>query len=112
MERITNKYLISPYFLVCRVFQGYVSCKHEDDKVIAFERAGLLFLFNFHPVKSFTDYRIGVEMPGAYKVILNSDDPAFGGFKRIDCSVEHHTFGEGFNGRRHSLMVSYCLSYL
>lgn len=38
---------------------GYVSCKHEDDKVIAFERAGLVFVFNFHNSKSFTDYRIG-----------------------------------------------------
>ncbi|KAL0267822.1 UNVERIFIED_CONTAM: hypothetical protein PYX00_009975 [Menopon gallinae] len=84
---------------------GYVSCKHEDDKVIAFERAELLFLFNFHPTKSFSGYRIGVELPGAYKVVLNSDDPSFGGFDRIDCNIEHHTFDEGFNGRKHSLMV-------
>ena len=26
--------------------QGYVSLKHEGDKVIVFERAGLLFIFN------------------------------------------------------------------
>jgi 1,4-alpha-glucan branching enzyme len=37
---------------------GYVSCKHEDDKTVAFERAGVLFVFNFHPTKSFTDYRV------------------------------------------------------
>lgn len=38
---------------------GFVNLKHETDKVIAFERAGLLFAFNFHPSQSFTDYRIG-----------------------------------------------------
>ena len=28
--------------------QAYISLKHEGDKVIVFERAGLLFIFNFH----------------------------------------------------------------
>jgi len=44
--------------------QAYVSRKHEDDKLIAFERAGLLFVFNLHPTKSFTDYPIGTNIPG------------------------------------------------
>lgn len=79
--------------------------KHEDDKIIAFERAELLFLFNFHPHKSFPDYRIGVELPGDYKVLLNSDDPKFGGFNRIDVSVTHVTSTEGAHGRKHSLLV-------
>lgn len=38
---------------------GYVSWKHEDDKVVVFERCGVVFVFNFHPTKSFSDYRIG-----------------------------------------------------
>ena len=53
----------------------YISCKHEEDKVgllntyritfviscqmLVFERARLVFVFNFHSSKSFTDYRIG-----------------------------------------------------
>ena len=37
---------------------GFVSCQHEEDKVIAFERAGCLFVFNFHTSKSFTDYKV------------------------------------------------------
>jgi 1,4-alpha-glucan branching enzyme len=44
--------------------QAFVSWKHEGDKVIAFERAGLVFVFNFHPTKSFTDYKIGVQTAG------------------------------------------------
>lgn len=51
-----------------KIFQAYVSCKHEDDKVICAERAGLIFVFNFHSNKSFTDYRLGVDAPGDYKV--------------------------------------------
>jgi len=46
--------------------QAYVSRKHEDDKVIVFERAGLIFVFNFNPSKSFTDYKIGVQVDGVY----------------------------------------------
>ena len=37
---------------------AYVSRKHEDDKIIAFERGGHLFVFNFHTSKSFTDYKV------------------------------------------------------
>lgn len=95
------------YWRFCFFFnkQGFVSLKHEDDKTIAFERAELLFLFNFHPQKSFPDYRVGVEIPGSYKILLNSDDPNFGGFNRIDASVIHHTFPEEFNGRKNSVLV-------
>ena len=28
--------------------QAYISLKNETDKVIAFERAGLVWIFNFH----------------------------------------------------------------
>ena len=38
---------------------GYVSTKHQDDKIIVFERANCVFCFNFHHTKSFTDYKIG-----------------------------------------------------
>lgn len=30
---------------------NYVSEKHEDNKVIVFEKGNLLFVFNFHPHK-------------------------------------------------------------
>ena len=39
----------------------FVSWKHEDDKVIVFERAGLVFVFNFHTHKSFSDYKVSYE---------------------------------------------------
>ena len=43
-----------------------MSRKDEGDKVVAFERANLLWIFNFHPTRSFTDYRIGTNTPGKY----------------------------------------------
>ena len=30
---------------------GYVSRKHDGDKLIVFERGGLLWIFNFHPTQ-------------------------------------------------------------
>jgi len=37
--------------------------------VIVFERAGVLFVFNFHVEKSYTDYKVGVNVPGKYPLI-------------------------------------------
>lgn len=84
---------------------AFVTNKNEGDKVIAFERAGLVFVFNFHPNKSFTDYRVAVEHPGVYKVVLDSDDEQFGGHKRIDHNVEYHSQVVPFQGRQNSLQL-------
>jgi len=93
----TYKWLQSP--------QAYVSLKNESDKVIVFERAGLVFVFNFHPTKSFTDYRIGVDVPGEYKVILSSDEKKFGGHERIDLNGRYFTTPMEWNGRNNWLQV-------
>jgi 1,4-alpha-glucan branching enzyme len=85
--------------------QAYISLKHEGDKVIVFERAGLLFIFNFHHTNSYTDYRVGVDEPGTYKIVLNSDRPEFGGFSRIDESVEFFTTDFSWNNRRNFTQV-------
>lgn len=90
--------------------QAYVSLKHELDKVLVFERNGLLFIFNFNPTKSFTDYKVGVETAGKYEIILNSDDAKFGGHDRIKDPVpgkkqEFFTNNDPWNNRANSLMV-------
>ncbi|MBR6351933.1 MAG: alpha amylase C-terminal domain-containing protein, partial [Firmicutes bacterium] len=56
---------------------------HEDDHVIAFERAGLLFVFNFSPDKSYTDYVIPVSRGVDYEVLFSSDDYDYGGYGRV-----------------------------
>ncbi|CAK3854879.1 1,4-alpha-glucan-branching enzyme [Lecanosticta acicola] len=85
--------------------QAYISLKHEGDKVIVFERAGLLWIFNFHPSSSFTDYRVGVEVPGTYRVVLNTDDAAFGGLDRIRNDTRHFTTDFAWNNRKNFLQV-------
>ena len=59
-----------------------LSRMHEDDHVLAFERGGLLFVFNFDPERSYTDYPIPVTKPVDYEIVLASDDGCFGGFGR------------------------------
>lgn len=85
---------------------AYVSLKNQDDKVIAFERNNKLFIFNFHPTNSYTDYRIGLDKPGAYKIILNTDRKEFGGHDRIDESVsKFFTQDLEWNNRKNYLQV-------
>lgn len=64
---------------------------HNDgDQVLAYSRGDLIFVFNFNPVKSFTDY--GFLVPtGSYEVVLNTDDPAFGGNGLTDDTITHFT---------------------
>jgi len=79
--------------------QAYISLKHEGDKVIVFERAGVVFIFNFHPTSSFTDYRIGIQEKGTYRIVLNSDSKEHGGFGRVDDGTRFFTEPEEWNGR-------------
>ncbi|MEI6576082.1 MAG: alpha-amylase family glycosyl hydrolase [Bacteroidota bacterium] len=61
----------------------------EGNKTIVFEKEGLIFVFNFHTTNSIPDYTFYIPEPGKFKLILNSDDPAFGGHGRIDPKVEY-----------------------
>ncbi|MBO5611614.1 MAG: alpha amylase C-terminal domain-containing protein [Prevotella sp.] len=64
---------------------------HDDsDQILAFSRANMVFIFNFSPSKSYTDYGFLVK-EGAYEVVLNTDNKAFGGNGFADDSVTHFT---------------------
>jgi len=73
---------------------------NEGDKTIAFERDNLLFVLNFHPEKSFSDYPIDVS-PGTYRLILNTDNPRFGGHDIIkgEQLFETREFHDGEHSR-------------
>lgn len=73
--------------------------------MIVFERAGLLFIFNFHPTKSFADYRVGVEEAGEYGVALSSDEKRFGGFDRIDLKGTYITTDLEWHNRKNFVQV-------
>ena len=64
---------------------------HNDgDQILAYSRGDLLFVFNFSPNRSFTDYGFIVPQ-GSYKVVLNTDSSLFGGHDLADDSVRHFT---------------------
>ncbi|MCK5066349.1 MAG: alpha amylase C-terminal domain-containing protein [Bacteroidales bacterium] len=88
------------------IYSGY--CMHvktdQADLVIAFERHGLLFVFNFHPNNSYTDYGLAVDA-GKYTTLLSSDQPEFGGFGRYDTAVVHRTQVELSFGLKQNLKL-------
>jgi 1,4-alpha-glucan branching enzyme len=78
--------------------------EHSDDKVLAFERAGLLFAFNFHPQASYTDYRVDAPA-GKYRLIFDSDAPDYGGHNRLTPGQAHFTLGTPAGSQRSCLRL-------
>merc|ERR1719219_1680449 len=77
--------------------------KDNGDKVMAFERGDLLFVFNFHPTNSYTDYRIGHQWNEGMRVVLDSDEGRFGGHQRLDWGhTNSHVLGAAWDNRYHS----------
>ena len=60
---------------------------NEPDKVLAFMRGSLLFVFNFHPTRSYTDYGVLVPPASDWKHLFDTDEPRFGGQGRIQPDV-------------------------
>ncbi|KAK8495853.1 hypothetical protein V6N13_103341 [Hibiscus sabdariffa] len=75
-----------------------VSCADEENKVIVFERGDLVFVFNFHPEKTYDGYKVGCDLPGKYRVALDTDAWEFGGHGRVAHDVDHFTSPEGIPG--------------
>jgi 1,4-alpha-glucan branching enzyme len=66
---------------------------HEDDRILAFERGRLLFVFNFHELQAKTNLLFAVT-PGKYVERLSSDETAFAGKGNLCVGVppvEHFT---------------------
>ncbi len=63
----------------------------QSDKILIYSKGSTVFAFNFHPSRSFEGYRLPVQMPGTYHVLLSTDDRVFGGFDRIDTSCRYTT---------------------
>ncbi|MDP3444122.1 MAG: alpha amylase C-terminal domain-containing protein, partial [Ignavibacteria bacterium] len=62
-----------------------------DKKIIAYERGNLIFVFSFHPTESFFGFPIKVPQAGTYQIILDSDETQYGGFARLDKTVDYPT---------------------
>jgi 1,4-alpha-glucan branching enzyme len=64
--------------------------ENNPDKVVAFHRGLFLFVFNFNPIQSFTDYGVPLGS-GKYKVVLNTDSGRFGGNDLVDENFTYYT---------------------
>ena len=61
------------------------------NNAIIFEKNNLIFIFNFSTSNSIFGYRFYAPEKGIYRIILNSDRKEFGGFERIDDSIDYPT---------------------
>ena len=82
--------LADSYKLLVANFADQIWMDH-DNKTIVFRKAGLLFIFNFHPFNSIPDYAFRVPDPGDYQLVLNSDSLQFGGHGRVFENTIHTT---------------------
>lgn len=69
--------------------------EHEENKLLAFRRGPLTFVFNWHPTRSQEGLR--VPLPGHHDqtVVLNSDDAEFGGHGLVARGQGYPAFAEG-----------------
>jgi 1,4-alpha-glucan branching enzyme len=63
----------------------------EYAQIITFERAGLTFVFNFSPDRSYPDYWVTVPKQGNYSVVFSTDESRFGGWDRIATDTRYRT---------------------
>jgi 1,4-alpha-glucan branching enzyme len=72
-----------------RTVPRLLSLRHGD-KLLAFERDGYFFVFNFHPDKSMADLTLEVP-PGAYDLVMDTDASGWGGQGRIQPGQRYFT---------------------
>ena len=72
----------------------------DDDQVLAFMRGDLVFVFNFNPTQSFSDY--GFLAPeGEYAGVMDSDNARYGGYDNIDEATHHLTQADPLYADKH-----------
>jgi 1,4-alpha-glucan branching enzyme len=61
-------------------------------KVISFRKDDYIFIFNFHPTDSYTEYELPIHEDSSWKAVLDTDEQLFGGQGRIshDVTFESH----------------------
>lgn len=63
----------------------------ETNQVMAFERGGRMFIFNWSGTRAIPDYKLPAPAHGKWRMVLDSDAMDFGGYGRQDAAVEHFT---------------------
>ena len=78
---------------------------HEENKTLIFRRGALVFAFNFHPTNSYFGERIPVPDSADYRLVLDTDAPAFSGFGRVASETVYPMQNIAMNGRAQSLQI-------
>ena len=65
--------------------------RNQEQQLLIFNRGGFIFVFNFHPTQSYTDYEVYAPQ-GTYRIALNSDSKPNGGFGNLDDTINYPTF--------------------
>lgn len=78
--------------------------ENKADKVMAFHRGLFLFVFNFSPSESFTDYGIPLGA-GKYRIVLNTDSGRFGGNDLVDEEISYYTMPSAGIDSQHYLKM-------
>ena len=75
-----------------KVLKGKLKIIRQDEqkKILIFSRGDYLFVFNFNPSGSFSDYMFDAPA-GKWSVVLESDATLYNGFNRIDAKTKHFT---------------------
>ena len=73
--------LIREYRVIEQPLKKYFA--HNEDKILAYKRGDLVFIYNFNPSESFSNYFITLPR-GDYNLVLDSDRIEYAGFGRID----------------------------
>ena len=81
---------LAKQFRLLEAPDAHLIYEHNDDKLIVFERGELMFVFNFHPARSYADFCFEAP-PGKYRMIFNSDAPEYGGHSRLIPDQHHLT---------------------
>ncbi|MFA9392462.1 MAG: alpha amylase C-terminal domain-containing protein [Prolixibacteraceae bacterium] len=83
----------------------YKIWENKPDQVLAYTRGDLLFVFNFSPSTSYTDYGIAYEA-SKFTVVLSTDNGSFGGQDRIDERIPYYTIPSiGTSDKQHYLKL-------
>ncbi len=117
-ENLKFKYLLNFEKSMIKIFKNFhnfipynVSMLrvNEKNKIISFIRDSILYIFNFHPINSYTDYPVEIDLNDIFKknfeqfdrsdkyslkLIFSSDDKIFGGFDRVDKNIDYPIFKE------------------
>jgi 1,4-alpha-glucan branching enzyme len=70
---------------------------HEEDRILAFERGKLLFVFNFHELQAQRHLALMVT-PGKYTEIFSSDELAYAGYGNVSTRTPDEHFSDPASG--------------